>query len=123
MPIRTTSRTLHFCRPFLLAGIADEQPAGTYTVETDEKLLQHVSVPAYRRVSTLIWLPPRPGSTGSSIWDPHRPRARPALRLLLRTTANTAMPLLLKHLSRLSDEVADAWAGISTGSTQSRFRR
>ncbi len=63
MTIRTTSSTIRFCRPFVLTGIADEQPAGSYTVETDEELLQHVSVPAYRRVSTLIRLPPRPGST------------------------------------------------------------
>ncbi len=63
MTIRTTSSTIRFCRPFVLAGIADKQPAGTYTVETDEELLQHVSIPAYRRVSTLIRLPPRPGST------------------------------------------------------------
>ena len=60
MSIRTTSSTVSFSRPFVLTGIAGEQPAGSYTVETDEELLQNVSIPAYRRISTLIRLPPRP---------------------------------------------------------------
>ncbi len=62
MPIRTTSRTVTFTRPFVLSGIIEEQPAGTYTVETDEELVQTGSVSAYRRVSTLFRLPGRPGS-------------------------------------------------------------
>lgn len=63
MTIRTTSRTVTFTRPFVLSGIVEEQPAGTYTVETDEELLQTASVPAYRRISTLLRLPGRPGSS------------------------------------------------------------
>jgi hypothetical protein len=63
MSIRTTSSTINFSRPFVLAGIADEQPPGSYTVETDEELLPHVSFPAYRRIATLLRLPPRPDST------------------------------------------------------------
>jgi hypothetical protein len=35
--------------------------AGTYTVETHEKLLRGVSLPAYQRIATLIFLPLRPG--------------------------------------------------------------
>ena len=41
----------------------EEQPAGTYTVETDEELLQTSSPPAYKRVSTLMRLPARPTGT------------------------------------------------------------
>jgi len=62
MNMRTTRSSVSFSRPFVLAGIDDEQPAGTYIVETDEELLQAASVSAYHRVSTLIRLPPRPGS-------------------------------------------------------------
>jgi len=62
MNIRTTRSTVSFSRPFLLAGIDDAQPAGTYVVETDEELLQATSVSAYHRISTLMRLPPRPGS-------------------------------------------------------------
>jgi hypothetical protein len=63
MTIRTTTRTVTFTRPFTLQCIAEEQPAGSYTVETDEELLEGASVPAYRRLATLIRLPGRPGST------------------------------------------------------------
>jgi hypothetical protein len=62
MSIRTTSRTVTFTRPFVLGGIIEEQPAGSYTVETDEELVQTRSVSAYRRICTLIRLPGRPGS-------------------------------------------------------------
>lgn len=62
MTIRTTSRTVTFARPFVLSGIIEEQPAGTYTVETDEELVEAKSVSAYRRISTLLRLPGRPGS-------------------------------------------------------------
>ena len=63
MTVRTTSRTVTFMHPFNLSGMDEEQPAGTYTVETDEELLQTLSLPAYKRISTLIRLPARPGST------------------------------------------------------------
>jgi hypothetical protein len=63
MTVRTTSRSVTFMHPFNLGGMDEEQPAGTYTVETDEELLQTLSLPAYKRISTLIRLPARPGST------------------------------------------------------------
>jgi hypothetical protein len=63
MSVRTTSSTISFSRPFVLTGIADEQPAGRYTVETVEELLPQVSFPAYRRIATMMRLPPRAGST------------------------------------------------------------
>ena len=63
MTMRTTSRTVTFVHPFNLSGMDEEQPAGTYTVETDEELLQTSSLPAYKRVSTLMRLPARPTGT------------------------------------------------------------
>jgi hypothetical protein len=63
MTVRTTSRTVTFIHPFNLSGMDQVQPAGTYTVETDEELLQTLSLPAYKRISTLIRLPARPKST------------------------------------------------------------
>jgi hypothetical protein len=60
MTVRTTSRTVTFVHPFKLSGTDEVQPAGTYTVETDEELLQTLSLPAYRRISTLMRLPARP---------------------------------------------------------------
>jgi hypothetical protein len=48
MTMRTTSRTVTFIHPFNLSGMDKEQPAGTYTVETDEELLQTLSFPLTR---------------------------------------------------------------------------
>jgi hypothetical protein len=63
MTVQTTSKTVTFIHPFSLNGMDEEQLAGTYTVETDEELLQTLSLPAYKRISTLIRLPARPRST------------------------------------------------------------
>ena len=60
MTARTTSKTVTFTHPFNLSGMEEMQPAGTYTVETDEELLQTSSLPAYRRISTLMRLTTRP---------------------------------------------------------------
>jgi hypothetical protein len=57
MTVRTSTKTVTFTRPFVLRGIEGVQPAGTYSVETNEELLQA----AYRTLSTLIRLPARLG--------------------------------------------------------------
>ncbi|SMH38033.1 hypothetical protein [Azospirillum agricola] len=54
---RTSSRMVKFSHPFVLTGIDGVQPAGTYTVETDEELIEGLSFPVYRRVATVILLP------------------------------------------------------------------
>lgn len=64
MTIRTTSRTVTFAHAFMLDGMAEEQPPGTYTVETDDELLGSAGVPAYRCISTPIRVPGRRGSVG-----------------------------------------------------------
>jgi hypothetical protein len=56
MTVRTTTKTVTFMHPFNLSGTDEVQPAGTYTVETDEELLEPSSFPAYRRVATLLRL-------------------------------------------------------------------
>jgi hypothetical protein len=60
MTVRTSRKTVTFTRPFSLSGI-EVQPAGTYTVETDEELLPGVSFPAYRRIASLTFLRSRAG--------------------------------------------------------------
>ena len=52
MTTRTTKAAVTFTRPFSLSGFDGEQPAGPYSVETDEELLDGVSFPAYRRTET-----------------------------------------------------------------------
>ena len=66
MTVRTTSKTVTFTHPFNLSGMDEVQPAGTYTVETDEELLQ-TSLPAYGRISTLMRLPARTGTVLTQI--------------------------------------------------------
>jgi hypothetical protein len=62
MTVRTSHhKTITFTQPFSLSGIDGMQAAGTYTVETHEKLLRGVSLPAYQRIATLIFLPLRLG--------------------------------------------------------------
>ena len=54
MLTRTQRTTMVFTRPFVLKGLERPQPAGTYDVETEEQLLEDLSFPAYRRVSTML---------------------------------------------------------------------
>jgi hypothetical protein len=63
MTVRTSRKSVTFTRPFSLSGIDDVQPAGTYTVETDEELLPGLSFPAHRRIATLIFLRSRRGGS------------------------------------------------------------
>ena len=56
MTVRTSRKSVTFTQRFSLTGFDEVQPAGTYTVETDEELLPGLSFPAYRRIATLIFL-------------------------------------------------------------------
>lgn len=64
MTMRTSQKTVTFRRPFSLSGMDKVQPAGTYTVETNEELIEGVSFPAWRRTATVILLRPQAGSAG-----------------------------------------------------------
>ena len=65
MTTRTTKSTVTFTRPFNLNGFDGEQPAGSYSVETDEELLEGMSFPAYRRMATMMQVEaPSRGSAG-----------------------------------------------------------
>src|SRR6266436_8591256 len=67
MIVRTTSKTVTFVHPFSLSGTVEAYPAGTYTVETDEELLQASSIPAYRRIATLLRLERTMGTAQTQI--------------------------------------------------------
>jgi hypothetical protein len=64
MMVRTSKKTVTFRRPFVLGGFDEVLPAGAYSVETDEELLEGISFPAYRRILSLIHLHPKPGRPG-----------------------------------------------------------
>jgi hypothetical protein len=57
MTIRTTRKMVTFVRPFMLKGVDRILPAGNYRVLTDEELIEELSFPVYRRVSTMIVVP------------------------------------------------------------------
>ena len=62
MNARSHSETVVFSKPFLLKGVDRLLPAGDYRVVTDEELIEGISFPVYRRVSTMIFVPAaRPG--------------------------------------------------------------
>jgi len=64
MLTRTITSTVSFVRPFHVSGIDGVHPAGTYSVETHEELVEPLSFVAYRRISTTIQLPPESAGAG-----------------------------------------------------------
>lgn len=66
MFVRTIVSTVTFAHPFALTGCDGLQPPGTYTVETDEEMIQTPSVTAFRRLSTLMRFPAGTDAAGSS---------------------------------------------------------
>lgn len=56
MESRFHAETMVFRRPFRLGRTSATEPAGTYVVETEEALIEGVSFPVWRRVSTTIAL-------------------------------------------------------------------
>jgi hypothetical protein len=57
MITRTRRDNVVFSHPFELRGVDRVLPPGSYQVVTDEELLEGLSFPVYRRVSTMIIVP------------------------------------------------------------------
>jgi hypothetical protein len=72
MATRTQRKTVTFDHPFLLKGMDRTLPAGNYVVVTDEELVEGLSFPVYRRVSTSMIVPAqnRPSSVEMLTIDP-----------------------------------------------------
>jgi len=64
MTMRTSTKIVTFHRPFSLKGVDRLLPPADYRVVTDEELIEELSFSAYRRVSTLIFVP---GPSGSDV--------------------------------------------------------
>lgn len=60
--MRTTTKIVTFHKPFCLKGVDRLLPPADYRVVTDEELIDGVSFAAYRRVSTVIFVPAESGS-------------------------------------------------------------
>ena len=70
MTTRVTTKAVIFAHSFVVDELDGEQPPGIYTVETEEELLETVSFPAYRRVSTIIYCHDGNGVTRFATIDP-----------------------------------------------------
>ena len=57
MVTRSNSQSVVFSHPFELKGVDRILPPGTYQVVTDEELIEELSFPVYRRISTMIYVP------------------------------------------------------------------
>ena len=66
MITRTHRKNVVFRHPFRLKSVDRTLPSGDYQVVTDEELIEQLSFPVYRRVSTMIFLPTQ-SSPNSSI--------------------------------------------------------
>src|SRR5713226_6253301 len=67
MIARTLSKTVVFSKPFLLKGVDRILPPGDYQVVTDEELIDGLSFPVYRPVSTMIFVPAQSGHASSAV--------------------------------------------------------
>jgi hypothetical protein len=72
MATRTQRKTITFDHPFLLKRMDRILPPGNYVVVTDEELVEGLSFPVYRRVSTTMIVPAenRPSSVEMLTIDP-----------------------------------------------------
>jgi|RhiMetdeSRZDD1v2_1073273.scaffolds.fasta_scaffold335485_3 hypothetical protein len=66
MLTRSRRKTITFAHSFVLKGVDRSLPAGDYEVVTDEQLIEGLSFPVYRRVSTMIVVP-LASARGSSV--------------------------------------------------------
>jgi hypothetical protein len=64
---RLTRRFVAIPAPFQLKGMEQERPAGVYEITTTEEAIGDFMFDAYRRISTTIYLPPRPGDYGMGL--------------------------------------------------------
>jgi hypothetical protein len=56
-----------FSHPFELKGVDRILPPGEYRVVTDEQLIEELSFPVYRRVSTMIFVPGKSGTASTEM--------------------------------------------------------
>ena len=60
MTTRSRMETVNFFRPFRIKGIDRTLPAGIYEIVSEDELIEGLSFPCYRRVSTFIMAPAEP---------------------------------------------------------------
>ncbi|MGD0144915.1 MAG: hypothetical protein ABSC92_17320 [Rhizomicrobium sp.] len=93
MATRTITKEVTFRRPFVLTGFEAVQAAGTYTVDTEEEMIDALTYPAWRRTGTTLRLA-RAGATEFMPIDPEelsrallRDGAQPEVAVGVETTS------------------------------------
>lgn len=54
MTTPAASKTVVFRRPFTLSGFEQLRAAGAYAIETEEELIEALSFPVWKRISTIM---------------------------------------------------------------------
>ena len=67
MNTRTRNALVAFDHPFELKGVDRTLPPGEYRVVTDEQLIEELSFPVYRRISTMIFVPGKSGTSSTEM--------------------------------------------------------
>ena len=100
MTIRTRKTTVTFAGPFELSELNDVLPAGAYEVETYEELLEGISFPAFRRISTMIYLNAPSGNQGLARALEIDPTELDAVLARDKASAGLRSPPGDKHITR-----------------------
>jgi hypothetical protein len=89
MTTRTIKRIVTFRRPFTLGEVSKQFPAGNYTIETDEDVVDGMFFPTYLQGITLMQqiAEPRPGITERAVINPFQLDAALALDAMLDSMA------------------------------------
>ena len=66
MTVRSRRETITFKNPARIKGIPRLLQAGAYDIVTDEELIEGLSFPCYRRISTMIMVPGEPPHQNST---------------------------------------------------------
>ncbi|MBL8895516.1 MAG: hypothetical protein JNJ53_12995 [Rhizobiales bacterium] len=61
---RVRRSSIEINRPFQIPGLTTVYPAGRYEVTTEEEPLGDSMTPVFKRISTTIYVPRRPGDVG-----------------------------------------------------------
>lgn len=109
MTMRTSTKTVAFRRSFLLDGFDEILPAGIYSVETDEELIEGISFPAYRRVLTIIRL--------------NSQRDQPSLRRVLTIDPKDLEAALLRDAAPPREDISDNRMSIIRGPAEQTTRK
>ena len=118
MTRRTTSKTVTFANPFRLSEFDEPFPAGRYSIETEEELLNEVSFPVYMRRATMMQLiadPRPPGITENAVIDPQELEEALEADVALASNAEPSEMRPMIASEQLAEDGAQSEEGVVDG--------